>query len=72
MMRLFFGVLLIANAALAYMLMQEVRAPAEKPASPPIAEIAAERLTLLSARPLVRRATEGECIEVGNFTTQTA
>jgi hypothetical protein len=40
MMRLFFGVLLIANAALAYMLMQEVRAPAEKPTSPPIAEIA--------------------------------
>lgn len=72
MMRLFFGVLLIANAVLAYMLMQAVQAPAEKPASLPIAEIAPERLTLLSARPLVRRATEGECIEVGNFTTQSA
>ena len=72
MMRVFFGVLLIANAVLAYMLMQAVQAPAEKSTSLPIAEIAPERLTLLSARPLVRRATEGECIEVGNFTTQTA
>lgn len=72
MMRLFFGILLIANAVLAYLLMQAVQAPAEKPASLPIAEIAPERLTLLSARPLVRRATEGECIEVGNFSTQTA
>jgi hypothetical protein len=72
MMRVFFGVLLIANAVLAYMLMQAVQTPAEKPTSLPIAEIAPERLTLLSARPLVRRATEGECIEVGNFSTQTA
>jgi len=72
MMRLFFGVLLIANAVLAYLLMQETHTPAEKPATPTVTEIAPERLTLLSARPLVRRATEGECMEVGNFTTQTA
>ena len=72
MMRLFFGILLIANAVLAYLLMQQAQTPVEKPSATPVAEIAPERLTLLSARPLVRRATEGECIEVGNFTTQTA
>ena len=72
MMRLFFGVLLIANAVLGYRLVQEAQPVAETLPSPPVAEIAPERLTLLSARPLVRRATEGECIEVGNFTTQTA
>ena len=72
MMRIFFGILLLANAVLVFMLMQEAEPPVKKPASPPVAEIAPERLTLLSARPLVRRATEGECIEVGNFNTQTA
>ena len=72
MMRIFFGILLLANAVLVFMLTQEAEPPAKKPASPPVAEIAPERLTLLSARPLVRRATEGECIEVGKFTTQTA
>jgi hypothetical protein len=72
MMRLFFGILLLANAVLVFMLTQDADPSAKKPANPPIAEIAPERLTLLSARPLVRRAAEGECIEVGNFTTQTA
>ena len=72
MMRIFFGILLLANAVLVFMLMQEAETPAKKPASASVAEIAPERLTLLSARPLVRRATEGECIEVGNFSTQTA
>lgn len=72
MMRLFFGLLLIANALLAFRLMQEVQPPADLPTHPPLAEVAPERLTLLSARPLVRRTTEGECIEVGSFTTQTA
>ena len=72
MMRIFFGILLLANAVLVFMLTQEAEPPAKKPAGTPVAEIAPERLTLLSARPLVRRATEGECIEVGNFTTQSA
>ena len=51
MMRIFFGILLLANAVLVFMLMQEAEPPVKKPASPPVAEIAPERLTLLSARP---------------------
>jgi hypothetical protein len=72
MMRLFFGILLLANAVLVFLLMQTPDQPAEKSGMPSISEIAPERLTLLSARPLVRQAAEGECIEVGLFTTQSA
>lgn len=72
MMRLFFGALLLANAVLAFLLMQSTSPPAEKSGSPVISEIAPERLTLLSARPLVRQVAEGECVEVGPFTTQSA
>lgn len=72
MMRLFFGALLLANAVVAFLLLQTPRPPAEKSSNPSVREIAPERLTLLSARPLVRQAAEGECIEVGPFTTQSA
>ena len=72
MMRLFFWILLFANAALALLLMQTTKPPVKKPSTPTVSEIAPERLTLLSARPLVRQAAEGECIEVGPFNTQSA
>ncbi len=72
MMRLFFWVLLLANAVLAFMLTQATDISAKKSNLPPVGEIAPERLTLLSARPLVRRSPEGECVEIGTFTTQSA
>lgn len=72
MMRLFFWALLLANAVLVLILSQTAETPAKKSSIPPVNEIAPERLNLLSARPLVRRATEGECIEVGSFSTQSA
>lgn len=72
MMRLFFWVLLLANALLALMLMQSPHTSAKKSDAPPVSEIASERLTLLSARPLVRHSAGGECIAIGPFTTQSA
>ena len=49
MMRLFFGILLLANAVLVFLLLQTPNQPAEKSGMPSISEIAPERLTLLSA-----------------------
>lgn len=72
MMRLFFWVLLLANAVLIFMVTQTTPQPGKKSETPTVTEIAPERLTLLAARPLVRRADEGECVEVGTFTTQSA
>lgn len=72
MMRLFFWALLLANAVLLGLLWQTADRPAGAKAPPAVTEIAPERLTLLSARPLVRRAAEGECVEISAFTTQTA
>lgn len=72
MMRIFFWTLLLANAVLAFLLMQTPKLSAEKTGRSSASEISPERLTLLSARPLIRQAAEGECIEVGPFTTQSA
>jgi hypothetical protein len=72
MMRLFFWVLLLANIVAVALLWQDVEQPPKKNTAANVTEIASDRLNLLSARPLVRLPAEGECIEVGSFTTQSA